>query len=211
MMLAILEFAAIPLDLQSNAPEYQKLLFSPMGGTRLYRCFTRLGSDSIGVFRMAELSIVCNENQGIQKMPNLASVLKQELVRISRRELRAETRKLKSASSQYRSDIAALKRRIQALEQQIRNLAKRSTSTASVKTAAKVDSGLRFSAKGLAAQRRRLGLSAADVAALLGVSAQSIYKWEDGKARPRASQLPAIASLRGMGKRQALAKLEAMA
>jgi DNA-binding transcriptional regulator YiaG len=160
---------------------------------------------------MAELSIVCNENQGIQKMPNLASVLKQELVRISRRELRAETRKLKSASSQYRSDIAALKRRIQALEQQIRNLAKRSTSTASVKTAAKVDSGLRFSAKGLAAQRRRLGLSAADVAALLGVSAQSIYKWEDGKARPRASQLPAIASLRGMGKRQALAKLEAMA
>ena len=144
-------------------------------------------------------------------MANFASVLKQELVRITHREVRAETRKLKSASSQYRTDIAALKRRIQALEQQIRNLSKRTAASVSAKAAAKTDTGLRFSAKGLAAQRRRLGLSAADVASLLGVSAQSIYKWEDGKARPRASQLPAIASLRGMGKRQALARLESMA
>ncbi len=50
-------------------------------------------------------------------------------------------------------------------------------------------------------------LLAADVARLLGVSGQSIYKWEDGKARPRASQLPAISTLRGMSKKQAAAKL----
>jgi len=71
-------------------------------------------------------------------------------------------------------------------------------------------SGLRFSAKGLAAQRKRLGLSAAAVAALLGVSGQSIYKWEEGKTRPRASQLPAIAALRKMGKREANARLAAL-
>jgi DNA-binding transcriptional regulator YiaG len=144
-------------------------------------------------------------------MPNIASLLKQEIVRISRKEVRAETRRLKTASTQYRSDIAALKRRIQALEQQIRNLSRRSAGPAASAKVATETAGLRFSAKGFAAQRRRLGLSAADVASLLGVSAQSVYKWEDSKARPRASQLPAIARLRGMGKRQALAKLEAMA
>jgi transcriptional regulator with XRE-family HTH domain len=55
-----------------------------------------------------------------------------------------------------------------------------------------------------------LGLSAAAVATLLGVSGQSIYKWEEGKTRPRASQLPAIAALRKMGKREANARLAAL-
>jgi DNA-binding transcriptional regulator YiaG len=145
-------------------------------------------------------------------MPNIASLLKQEIVRISRKEVRAETRKLKTASTQYRSDIAALKRRIQSLEQQIRNLSKRAAGSSSASAAPKAEAaGLRFSAKGFATQRARLGLSAADMARLLGVSGQSVYKWEDGKARPRASQLPAIAKLRGMGKRQAFAALESMA
>jgi transcriptional regulator with XRE-family HTH domain len=69
---------------------------------------------------------------------------------------------------------------------------------------------LRFSAKGLAAKRKRRDLSAAAMAALLGVSGQSIYKWEEGKTRPRASQLPAIAALRKMGKREANARLAAL-
>ena len=49
------------------------------------------------------------------------------------------------------------------------------------------------------------------MALLLGVSGQSVYKWEDGKARPRASQLPAIASVRSMGKKQVAAKLAKLA
>lgn len=144
-------------------------------------------------------------------MPNIASVLKEEIARVARKESRGDTQKLKKSSAQYRSDIAALKRRVQALEQMVARLSKASRKAAPA--AADADepaSKLRFSAKGLASQRRRLGLSAADVARLLGVSGQSIYKWEDGKARPRASQLPAIASLRGLSKKQALAKLEAL-
>ena len=66
----------------------------------------------------------------------------------------------------------------------------------------------RFSAKGLASHRKRLGLSAHDCGILLGASGQSIYKWEDGKARPRAKHLPAIAALRTLGKKQAEALLE---
>lgn len=146
-------------------------------------------------------------------MPNIASILKQEIVRITRKEMRSETRKLKSTSTQYRSEIAAMKRRIQSLEKQIRNLSKRAPggSGASRSDETKNEAaGLRFSAKGFAAQRRRLGLSAADVATILGVSGQSVYKWEDGKARPRASQLPAIAKLRGLGKRKANALLESL-
>ena len=35
----------------------------------------------------------------------------------------------------------------------------------------------------------------------------SVYKWESGKASPRAKHLEAIATVRAMGKREALAKL----
>lgn len=76
-------------------------------------------------------------------------------------------------------------------------------------TPASEDTGtaLRFSAKGFTKLRQRLGLSAAAMGTLLGVTAQSVYKWEDGKARPRATQLQAISAVRKMGKREAAAHL----
>ena len=134
-------------------------------------------------------------------MPNIASVLKGEIARVARKEVRGETRNLKSSSTQYRSDIVALKRRVLALERQLKGLSKAAARKSLAITPVDPASTLRFSAKGLATKRRRLGLSAADMAALLGVSAQSIYKWEEGKARPRTSQLPAIAAVRSMEQR----------
>lgn len=142
-------------------------------------------------------------------MPNIASVLKSEIQRVARKELRAETQQLKKTVAQYRGQIAQLKRRLQALEQQVRRQSRAGGGRAAAAESQDEDTGpsLRFSAKGLAMQRKRLGLSAASVAKILGVSALSVYKWESGKTRPRARQLEAIASLRKMGKREAQARL----
>ena len=60
----------------------------------------------------------------------------------------------------------------------------------------------------MASQRRRLGLSAAECGLLIGASAQSVYNWEEGKARPRVQHLPAIFALRKLGRRQANEILE---
>ena len=145
-------------------------------------------------------------------MPNIASLLKEEIARISRKQSRSETEQLKKASAHYRSEIAQLKRRIQALEQQIKRVGKSSARGAAV-TAAPQDSGkqIRYSAKSLASQRKRLGLSAAAFAKLIGVSALSVYKWESGNTRPRQKQVEAIAALRSMGRREAQKRLEELA
>jgi DNA-binding XRE family transcriptional regulator len=139
-------------------------------------------------------------------MPSVASVLKGEIARIARKEVRAETQQLKKQSAHYRSQIAALKRQVASLNRQVRTS---SNSRRAVSAAPEIDEhaadGLRFRAKGFAAHRRRLGLSAAQAGALLGVSGQSIYHWEAGKAKPRASQMPAIAALRKLSKTQAAA------
>jgi len=140
-------------------------------------------------------------------MPNFASVLKEEIVRLARKEVRQETEGLKKASAQYRSDIAALKRRIASLEKQLSHVEKKAVGKASAADAKEGGTPMRFSAKGLAKQRQRLGLSAAEMGSLIGVSAQTVYNWETGKSRPRAQQLAAIAAVRGMGKRQVKAKL----
>lgn len=139
-------------------------------------------------------------------MPNFASVLKEEIIRLARKEIRQELERLKKASSQYRTEITALKRQVASLEKQVARLEKAVTKSAP-SGGAEAKDRIRFSAKGLAAHRARLGLSAQDAGLLLGVSAQTVYNWEAGKTRPREGQLPAIAALRAMGKRAALAQI----
>ena len=144
-------------------------------------------------------------------MANIASVLKAEISRVARKEVRAETLGLKKAVGAYRSEIAALKRRAQALELELRRLSKgRAKADASRSAATQPAFKLRFTAKGLAAQRRRLGLSAMECGLLVGASGQSIYNWEDGKARPQARHLQAIAGLRTLGKKEAAARLASL-
>lgn len=142
-------------------------------------------------------------------MPNIAAVLKDEIARLARKEVRAQTQEFKKASAQYRTHIAALRRRVDQLERQVKRVSKGDgRAAAAPQEQGDGETPRRFSAARLAAQRRKLGLSAADFATLLGVSGQSVYKWEHGESRPRARQLEAIAALRGIGKREAAARLE---
>ena len=135
-------------------------------------------------------------------MPNVAAILKSEISRVARKEVRAETEVLKSAAKGYRSELAALKRRTKALELELRRIGKlsRTGKPAANGSPPKMS---RYSAKSLAAQRRRLGLSASDCGFLVGASPQSIYNWEQGGTRPTSKHLPAIAALKTLGKRQA--------
>jgi len=137
-------------------------------------------------------------------MSNIASALKEEISRISRKEIRREMSSLKKSSTTHRSEIAALKRRVLDVERHLRRAG--GAGQSAQPAAANEDSvapGTRFSAKSIASQRRRLGLSAVECGLLIGASAQSIYNWEEGKARPRAQHLPAIYALRNLGRRQA--------
>jgi DNA-binding transcriptional regulator YiaG len=140
-------------------------------------------------------------------MPNVAALLKQEITRLARKEIRGTALALKKSSAQHRRSIAALRRQIAELQRQLatlgRKLEKGAGATQSVPQTPKV----RFVARGLRSHRARLGLSAAEYGKLVGVSAQSIYNWEQGAARPRAAQLAALVALRGIGKREAQARL----
>jgi DNA-binding transcriptional regulator YiaG len=141
-------------------------------------------------------------------MTNLASMLKGEITRLARKEIRTQLSALRKTTTKQRQDIAVLRRQ---LADQQRVIATLRRSTGKVPTATDTEpTTARFSAKGLKSLRARLGLSAADLGKLIGVTGQSVYNWEMGKTTPRPSQKAAIAGLRSLGKREALGRLEAL-
>lgn len=140
-------------------------------------------------------------------MSTFANQLKAEISRLAKKEVRSEVQSLKKASASYRTEIAALKRRVATLEALFK---KQSKATPKVTPAAGTEeegTSLRFRVAGFANLRKKLGVSAAEMGKLLGVSAQSVYHWETGKSKPRKSQLQAIAVVRKMGKKDVAAKL----
>ena len=141
-------------------------------------------------------------------MADLAAALKDEIRRLARKEIKAETGATKQAVAQYRREIASLKQQVKKQEKKIAFLEDQEKKRLEVPEAAEVAEGARFSPRSVKAQRERLGLSAANYATLVGVSEITIYNWEHGKSRPQKAQLAALVAVRGIGKREAIRRLE---
>ncbi len=134
-------------------------------------------------------------------LPNIPSILKAEISRVARKEVRAEIETLKKASVVHRASIAELRCQVKALEKELRRVAKGANRSAAVPDSdneAAAGTQRRFSSTKLAAHRAKIGLSAASYGQLVGVSGQTIYHWERqgtsaggatrkpcGSARPR--------------------------
>lgn len=140
-------------------------------------------------------------------MPSIQEVLKSEIVRLARKEMKRELLQVRKQLATHRAALASLKRQVLDMER----AAKQRSRTASAAPSTPSKTASRFSAKGLKSLRATLGLSAADMGRLAGTSGQSIYNYEAGKTRPRADQLAALQALRGLGKRAARTKLAALA
>ena len=141
-------------------------------------------------------------------MSKLAAVLKQEIIRLARKEVHAGTATVRKANAQYRRDIAQLKRKTVTLSNKLAYLEQQERKRASKRIIEADVEGRRFSARGLRTHRRKIGLSAAEYAQLVGVSAQTIYNWEQGQSRPQDRQLASLLVVRELGKREALRRLE---
>lgn len=140
-------------------------------------------------------------------MPNIAAVLKSEIVRISKKVARQETGPVRTASSTARTQLATLRKQVQQLQREVALLRRTSAKPQQPRPESDAET-IRYSAKGLRSLRKRLNLSAQDFGKLTGVSAQTIYSWESEHTSPRRGQKAKLASLRRIGKREALARLQ---
>jgi DNA-binding transcriptional regulator YiaG len=147
-------------------------------------------------------------------MPNLAQALKAEIVRISRKEVKAATAPLHSSIVNLKKNVVELKRKIAVLEVENKKLSvsNKSSDKLSAPVSAEIAEKVRITSSGIRKIRTKLGLSLESFAKLIGVSSQAVFALEhkEGRLKLRSKTLAGIIAVRGMGKRDVKKKLEEM-
>lgn len=142
-------------------------------------------------------------------MATLSEVLRGEIVRVSKKANRETLQALQQSATKHRKQLAEMNRQLQAAHREIAQLRREFSKVSSTATSeAKPAENVRFQARGLKSLRTRLSLSAEDLGKLVGVGGQTIYNWEAGKSVPKGESLGRLVEIRGLGKREARAKLE---
>jgi len=140
-------------------------------------------------------------------MPKLAEVLRGEIIRISRREARVATAGIREAKIRLTKTVADLKRKIAKLQGENKWLvaAEKKRLAQKPQIAPETSRKARLTSKGVRRLRRKLGLSQANFAKLLGASTQTVHMWEtkEGPLRLRGNTLASVLSAREMGARDA--------
>ena len=148
-------------------------------------------------------------------MSNVVQVLKAEIGRIAKRETKALGARARKQAAQMRQAVAALKRSLDALQKQNALLVKAIPPPAVDAPATEPAAGTRswISSSGIRSLRKRLGLSQEKFGKLVGVSAQSVIRWESrgGKLTLRKAVMQTVTTVRGIGAKEARECLETMA
>ena len=148
-------------------------------------------------------------------MPNIAKMLKDEIQRISRHEVKSAIATLKKDNASLKKTVADLKRRLAGLEAINKRLVAKTEDSRpkAIETGADEVKSARITAKMIRSIRSRLGLSRDAFAKLAGVSSQSVFQWErkEGRLDFRGDTKAAIVGIRKLDKREAKQRLSEMA
>ena len=132
-------------------------------------------------------------------MAKLQQLLNEEIRRMSRKEVNGLMKALRSQISGLRDLVKELNGRVKALEKFHPKAESGAAESFGTQSEAKA---VRVTAERIRKWRKKLGLSQAQFATLIGVNAISVNHWETGKTVPRPAQKQKIASLRDAGSRQ---------
>ena len=135
-------------------------------------------------------------------MGKMEEVLKSEIGRLARKELKATVDPLTKEVRDLKRTVARLARVVSALEKSAsqgrrRSLAGKGQLEASVDEV----KAARLSARVIRNLRKKLGVSQEKMAVLVDVSPASVAFWEQGRARPRGANKAALVALRKLGRR----------
>ena len=147
-------------------------------------------------------------------MPNVMQVLRSEITRLARKEVKGSVTKVHKPTVQLKHDVAALKRTVAALVKAtniMRGVLEKMVSAQPAEAPEQTEKA-RLTGKGIRSLRRKLRLSQAEFGRLIGVTAQAVINMEkkNGPLAVRKVTRAAILAIRGIGAREAKAKLEAI-
>ncbi len=147
-------------------------------------------------------------------MPNVMQVLRSEITRLARKEVKASVTKVHKPTVQLKHDVAELKRTVSALVKAtniIRSVLDKIVADQPAESP-EATAKARLTGKGIRSLRRKLGLSQAEFGRLIGVTAQAVVNMEkkQGPLAVRKVTRGAILAIRGIGAREAKARIKDM-
>jgi len=147
-------------------------------------------------------------------MPNVASVLKEEIRRLARKEAKLLIAPLKRALRQERKARTSMRKQLSSEAKAAGLAARKAAASSAVAPAASAGKtrGGRALADGwrkdtVRSTRKALGLTQGQFAKLVGVSQITVSFWENGRSTPRLTQQTAVLAAREGGRDKALTKL----
>jgi len=141
-------------------------------------------------------------------MPNIGTVLKDEISRLAKKEAKSLCGPLAGAVIALKKTVAKQKKEIAALQTALAKQEKHQGKGAVTLKPEELEKA-RLGAKSILRLRTKLHLSRAEMAKLIGVNPNSIFLWETGKVAPRATAKAKILALRKLGKRELKKRLTA--
>jgi transcriptional regulator with XRE-family HTH domain len=159
-----------------------------------------------------ELQTEKSNNQEIT-MSNIAKILKEEIQRLARREIKDATTGLRKDNVKLKRTIGEHKRRIKELEKQNKKLSTEIEKQIPQPAAPVPDTEVqkaRITAKMIKAIRKQLGITQKEFASLIGISLGSVASWELKKGRLQFRNIKAkdaIAQVKGLRKAEVQERL----
>jgi DNA-binding transcriptional regulator YiaG len=146
-------------------------------------------------------------------MSNIIQALKAEIIRLSRKEIKASVNPLRKSNFALKKAVWDLKNTVSALQAENKRLSAlcKSMQGNQPNVPPEAAEKARFTSKGIRILRTKLGLSQDSFAKLLDVSTQAVYVMEhkEGKRlKLRPATMSNLLSVRRMGKREVKRMLE---
>ena len=136
-------------------------------------------------------------------MARFEAIIKSEIVRLAKREVRKisvplgrDVRSMKSTVSQLRKAVSALQR---ITTQQQKQLEKGETPLQAAPEEVKLS---RFSPRLIRSLRVHLGITQKELAILTGVTVGAVHLWESGQFKPSEKKKAVMVALRKLGRRE---------
>ena len=141
-------------------------------------------------------------------MGKVESILKSEIIRLARREMRKSFVPLKRDIWSMKDILSQLRKSILILQrfksQQEKQMAQKPAPEVTPEEMKKT----RFSPRLIKTLRKHLGISQREMAALAGVTVGAVFQWEKGIFEPKDEKKKILVSLRKLGRREARTLLE---
>ena len=143
-------------------------------------------------------------------MPNVGQVIKDEVTRLARKEIRTSVEPLRKQVRSLRQTVRSQQEAIDRLQKSLKKMVDQSGSGAKTSLFApeQEETRARVTPASVRRHRLRLNLSQAELADLLGVSTNTVVRWEAGSSAPRAQYRTALIRMRDLGVRDVGKMLE---